>query len=316
MTGRWRLLADVGGTNVRFGRSSAEQDIFDIRTWPNDGFDCFDAALKAYLATLGAHERFSSAVIAAAGPTTPDAIALTNNDWVVTLDGCRRVLGYDLTVRLMNDLEAVAYALPYLPSSQVDLIDAVRPPRQQVQRMLTVNVGTGFGSAAIIKSAGRWVCCPAESGHMDLAIRDGDERALVSALGYDSPTFEDIVSGNSVRRLWSAVSDCKAGITMGNADDKFDFATTDPISKEVLRYFSAFLARATSNLVLASTAWDGVYLCGSVATAWSKSADYAEFRRAFTGSGRMRHRLAQTPIGLIRHELPAFVGLAHVDLPV
>jgi len=316
MTGRWRLLADVGGTNVRFARSSQEQDISDVRTWPNDEFDCFDAALKAYLATLGVHEGFSSAVIAAAGPTTPDAIALTNNDWVVTLDGCRRVLGDDLMVRLMNDLEAVAYALPYLPSNQVDIIDAVGPPRQQVERMLAVNVGTGFGSAAIIKSAGRWVCCPAESGHMELAIRDGDERALVSALGYDSATFEDIMSGNGVRRVRSAVSDCTPGTTIGNANDTFDFAATDPVSKEVLRYFSVFLARATANLVLASTAWDGVYLCGSVATAWSKSADYTEFRRAFAGTGRMRHQLARTPIGLIRHELPAFVGLAHVDLPV
>lgn len=316
MTGPWRLLADVGGTNVRFGRASPAQDITDIRVWPNDTFDGFETALQAYLATLGAHERFASVLIAAAGPTTPDAIALTNNDWVVTSDGCRRVLGYDATVRLMNDLEAVAYAVPYLTSGQVDLIDAVRPPRQHVQRMLAVNVGTGFGSATIISSSGRWECCPAESGHMDLAIRDGDERALVSALGYASPTFEDIMSGDGVRRLRAALSDGEAGSTMANADEKIDFAATDPISKDALHYFSRFLARATSNLVLASTAWDGVYLCGSVATAWSRSADYAGFRRDFAGAGKMRHQLAKTPIGLIRHELPAFVGLAHVDLPV
>lgn len=313
MTSPWLLLADVGGTNVRFGRSAGAQNITDIRSWPNDAFDGFESALETYLATLGIHERFSSVVIAVAGPAAPDAIALTNNDWVVTSKGCRRVLGYEVPVRLMNDLEAVAYALPHLSSTQVNLIDAIYAPLRPFQRMLAVNVGTGFGTATIIRGSGRWECCPAESGHMDLAIRGDDERALMSALGYDSPSIEDIMSGDGVRRLWAVLSDREAENTNKPIGGEFDFAGTDPASKNVLHYFSRLLARAASNLVLSSTAWGGVYFCGSVATAWFNSADHTEFRRAFTGTGKMSARLARTPIGLIRHELPAFVGLAHVS---
>ena len=48
---------------------------------------------------------------------------------------------------------------------------------------------------------------------------------------------------------------------------------------ETRSVFSAFLARAAASLVLAATAWDGVYLCGSVALAWAEHADRPAFRR-------------------------------------
>lgn len=322
MTDHWRLLADVGGTNVRFGRSLGGLNICDTCSWPVSTFDSFETALRTYLATLDEEIRFASVAIAAAGPTSADKIAITNNDWIVTSDDIRGVLGHEVTVKLLNDLEAVAYALPYLSDNQVGWIDSVRGSSKQAQskraqRMLAVNVGTGFGSATIIGTSEGWVSCPAESGHMHLSVCDDHELTLLSKLGAGRLTNEDILSGDGVRRLWSALAISQAGsaATMSLADHALDFADPDPISNETLRYFSTFLARAISDLVLAAAAWDGVYLCGSVAIAWSHSADHIEFRRAFVGASKMRHLLAETPISLIRPEVPAFVGLANVDVP-
>jgi len=314
---KWRLLVDVGGTNVRFGRSLNGQDACGTRSWPVNAFDSFEAALRAYLTTLDTDTHFSSAAIAAAGPATPHSINLTNNDWLITSADLPRVLGYELSVRLLNDLEAVAYALPYLRDNQVDWIDSAHAPSGQAQRMLAINVGTGFGSASVISSFGSWVSCPAESGHMYLGACDARELALLSTLGHNIPTVEDILSGDGVRRLWAALLGSKTGSISSESptDYEFNFASPDPTVHETLQFFSTFLARAASNLVLAAATWDGVYLCGSVAIAWSQSADYVAFRRAFVGTGKMCDRLAQTPIGLIRHELPAFVGLTNVDVP-
>ncbi len=321
MSDKWRLLADVGGTNIRFGLAREGQpgkacDIVRIRSWPSDIFDDFEAALRAYLATLDVGLQFSSVAIAAAGPSTPGAISLTNRNWVITVDGLHDTVNCDAPTRLLNDLEAVAYALPYLPESAVNWWDDIRPPSLASGRQLAVNVGTGFGSATIINADGNWICCPAESGHMHLGILDARELDLLSRLGPGDATVEGILSGEGVRRLWRAViaESRLAGSGQSRKDCSFDFARTDPATNETREIFSAFLARSAANLVLASASWDGVYLMGSVALAWSRHANGGSFRRMFAGNSKMRERLAATPIGLIRHEFPAFLGLANVRI--
>jgi glucokinase len=321
MPDQWRLLADIGGTNIRFGlareRHSGEAtNISHVQSWPVGTFGDFEGAVRAYCATLDDDLRFSSAAIAAAGPATPECIRLTNNDWIITIAGLTRTLGYDIPVRLLNDLEAVAYALPYLPESGLDWWDTIRPPRPPTGRRLAINVGTGFGSAAIIDAHGTWVCCPAESGHMHLGCSNARELALLAALGQENTTVEDILSGDGAHRLWHAIAAASGPIDARPSDPvhALDFADTDPATNETRNVFSTYLARAAANLVLASAAWDGVYLCGSVALAWSEKADRGAFRQTFAAIPKMHDRLANTPIGLIRDPFPAFVGLASLHM--
>lgn len=319
MTERWRLLADVGGTNIRFGRVREEPGdgigaIEDMQAWPADSFADFEAALAAYLDQVGGREQLSSIAVAAAGPVVAGAVRLTNRNWAVTADGLRRVAGFDVPLRLLNDLEAVAHALPFLPASAVAWWDAVRPPEPAHGRRLAVNVGTGFGSAAIIRDGGQWVCCPAEAGHMQLGAADAGELALLARLAPGERTVEGVLSGDGVRRLRDAVAaEADAGATgAAETSDAFDFAACDPLAVETRALFSRFLARSAANLVLASAAWDGVYLCGSVALAWAEHGDRGAFRESFCGGAKMRDRLAETPIGLIHDPFPAFIGLAKV----
>jgi len=322
MSEHWRLLADIGGTNIRFGLTrpvqpaDAAREITNLQSWPCDGFRDFDVALRAYLDDLEATDmRFASAAIAAAGPSAPDSISLTNRDWTITADGLRRALGPNIETHLLNDLEAVAYALPFLPSDAIDWSDDRRPPLPLAGRRLALNVGTGFGSAAILATGDGWTCCPAESGHMHLGIANMQERALLTAFSGDVVMVEDVLSGDGASRLWQAVS-ATAVQAIGSTpvDISFDFAATGPSMAETRAIFSTFLARTAGNLVLASAAWDGVYLCGSVATAWAKHADRDAFRRTFAGTSKMQKRLADAPIGLIRHPFPALVGLANLRM--
>ncbi|MFY0614865.1 MAG: glucokinase [Hyphomicrobiaceae bacterium] len=322
MSARWRLLADIGGTNIRFGLARDGQpvgtacEITDLQSWPSENFCDFDAALRAYLDGLdrqGVH--FTSAAIAAAGPVTPQAISLTNKDWTITGDQLRQVLGHDIKTRLLNDLEAVAYALPFLTSDTIDWWDDRRPPSPLVGRQLALNVGTGFGSAALLATDGGWLCCPAESGHMHLSMADAHEPVLLRAFGSGDVTVEDVLSGNGACRLWRAVAEtCTQSTGSLQEDRSFDFTVTGAAMAETRAIFSALLGRTAANLTLAATAWDGVYLCGSVAMAWAEKADRQAFRRAFSGTSKMRQRLTDTPIGLIRHPLPALVGLANIAL--
>lgn len=316
MSEPWRVLADVGGTNIRFGRVREDDNhgtgpIEDLQVWPAASFANFEAALDAYLETIAGREDLSSVVVAAAGPVVAGAIQLTNRDWAVTAEGVHHVAGFGVPLRVLNDLEAVAHALPFLPEAAVDWWDGVRPPEPAYGRRLAVNVGTGFGSAAIIHDGGQWVCCPAEAGHMQLGAADAGELALLARFDPGERTVEGMLSGDGVRRLRGAVAaERRAGPVDG--DDTFDFAARDPLTVETRELFARFLARSAANLVLASAAWDGVYLCGSVALAWAEHGNRGAFRDSFCGTAKMRDRLAETPIGVIKEPFPAFIGLAKV----
>ncbi len=316
MSAGWRLLGDVGGTNVRFGRSQSDGSLVGCQSWPVDVCDGFEQALGRYLSLVPPNLHFRSAAVAGAGRATADAIAITNTDWCITRDGVRRVLGDAVPVRLLNDLEAVALALPFLGEREVRWLDVVRAPPERCGRMLAVNVGTGFGSACVIDGAGGLSCCPAESGHMLLGAQSTQELDLFSAGGLSRPTIEDALSGDGIQWLHRAVA-----LAGGEASDisgarpcGFRFENTDAVALETRRWFGDFLARAVSDLTLAAAAWDGVFLTGSVATAWAAHADVGRFRAEFTGDGKMQHMLAQVPLGVIAHEWPAFLGMAHLEI--
>lgn len=288
----------------------------DCQSWPVDDFGGFEQAVGRYLSELPPDLQFTSAAVAGAGRVQPHAIEITNTDWRITRDGVQGLLGGDVAVRLLNDLEAVAFALPFLGEGEVSWLDQVRAPAERCGRMLTVNVGTGFGSASVITCDGELTACPAESGHMLLGAVSDEEIALFNAGGLARITVEDALSGDGIQWLHRAVTRAR-GEPMRDTDVekcRFDFENTDATTSQTRRWFGDFLARTASNLTLAAAAWDGVFLTGSVATAWANGADVSRFRSEFTGSGKMRHMLAQVPLGVIAHDWPAFLGMAHLEV--
>jgi glucokinase len=78
--------------------------------------------------------------------------------------------------------------------------------------------------------------------------------------------------------------------------------------------FTAILGRIAGNLTLATCAWGGVYLCGSVATAWADIADIGRFRDEFTRKGPMHARMLEVPTAVIRRDNAALYGLAMMPI--
>lgn len=308
MTTAWRLIADIGGTNARFARSDEGGTIVDQWTVAGADYPDFSDALEAYLNRLDDRIVIASAAVAAAGPVTNGEVRLTNSRWHITDWGIANMLGGETPARLLNDLEAVACALPYLDDADIAFDDGfpVTGQRTRRDRMLAVNIGTGFGSAVAIRAGSSWVACPSEAGHIPLYPADDEERALLDALGIPDLTVEDVLSGAGVRRLAEGLG--------AAAGDRIDLADASPLAAAVAGCMTRILARTCSNLVLASAAWDGVYLCGSVAEAWWRSAERDAFRSGFVGRSKMSHRLAATPVGLITAGTPALIGLSRIRI--
>ncbi len=107
MTG-WRLVSDVGGTNVRFARTSGGC-LFALQAYPVSRFASYSAAARAYLDETGGLHGCIGAAIGAAGLVSHGKVTLTNLAWDIS----EAEVSSELSVpcRLINDVEAVAYSV-------------------------------------------------------------------------------------------------------------------------------------------------------------------------------------------------------------
>ncbi|MCC6889699.1 MAG: ROK family protein [Hyphomicrobiales bacterium] len=302
-----RLVADVGGTNVRFAIADAEGRIERVRRYTVAGFASFADALSQYRAGVG---DVAGCAIAAAGPVVDDAVDLTNNDWRIERATVAELLG-DVPVVLINDLEAVAAALPHLPLSELTSVGAPQSVRPERRTMLAINVGTGFGAASVIRRDGRWYTCPSEAGHMTLAGIACDSDTPADDAGFAS--IESVLSGAGLVNLYRRLAR-PGDPAIGEASAVLAARTHHAAAARAVDRFSAVLGRVAGDLVLATCSWGGVHLCGSVALAWPAREQADRFRAAFAGSGPMSERLRQVPTAVIERAHVALSGLALIPL--
>ena len=309
MTG-WRLVSDVGGTNARFARADAAYRLNDMRSYPLSAHDSFEAALSVYIAEIGGFSDCLGAAVGAAGPVDDNRVKLTNASWEIDAGRISNALGI-VPVRVVNDLEAAAMALPYL--SQGDALPFGGGPasERQTATKLAINVGTGFGAASVFVVAdGSYLTRPSEAGHMTLAWAEDRERPAFDGCH----SIEDVLSGHGLAdlhaRLCAGTAECPAV----DAAEVLQRCKQDTEAARALDLFTHLLGRVCGDLVLANAAWGGVYLFGSVIGGWQTIADQALFQRAFEGQGAMRDRLRGVPTGIVTRGDAPLLGLAHLPI--
>jgi glucokinase len=301
-----RLVADVGGTNVRFAIADKQGRLDRTKVFQVADFPTFLDALAAYRSDADGLRGIDAAAIAAAGPVDGDRVTLTNSKWVVEGTKVSAMIGGAPTA-VVNDLEAIAAALPHLTLDDFTALGTPAPVRPERRTMIAVNVGTGFGAASVIWRDGRWYTCPSEAGHMTL----GGVEAIAD-LPPDG-SVEDVLSGKGLARLYERLARDRPGASQCPSD-VFPAARDDPAAARTVEVFTTVLGRIAGNLALATCAWGGVYLCGSVALAWSAIADIGRFRAEFIRKGPMRARMQEVPTAVVRHGIASLYGLAMMPL--
>ncbi len=305
----WRLVGDVGGTNARFARAAGGA-IGERRVYAVPEYVSFYDALRRYLSETGGIEGCESGAIGVAGPVDAGYVKLTNAPWIIDAKETGRLLG-GVPAKLVNDLQAVAAGLPHLADKDLTHLGAARP--QGAHRpMLALNVGTGFGAASAIPAMGSWISCGCEPGHMALGAVDADELSVVEGF----PSVEHLLSGRGVQALYGRLA-ARSGAQMNGARsgaEIFASAGSDPVAAETVHYFSRLLGRVAGDLALATGAWGGVYLCGSVVQGWEAVADIGEFRSSFEAKSVMTDRMRSVYTGVIEMDDISLFGLTHLDV--
>jgi glucokinase len=306
------LLADIGGTNVRFAVLRGDGRIEGHEAWLTALYPDFGSAVKAYAELTGLRLPLGGAAVCAAGPPVGDTIKLTNCPWTISMAEIAAATGG--RVRLVNDFAAVAQALPVLGADDVVQIGGGAPLPHAPK--VALGPGTGLGVASAVFDGARWVAVPGEGGHVDLAPTNERELAVVFQLMRERGhvAAEDAVSGLGLENVYLAICSLD-GVKLKAKPIAADIAKAarakaDPVAVETVALFTGWLGSIAGDLALTLGAQGGVYIAGGIVAQWDDLFDTKLFRRRFEAKGRIKYFLEPIPCYLVTAKDLAFRGLA------
>ena len=311
-----RLLADIGGTNARFGwQTEPGAPVTDVIVLACAEHPSLADAIKTYLKRLGRMAPGQCA-IAIANPVLGDLVKMTNHHWTFSISALKSEFGFD-ALRVLNDFCALALALPALSSNEVralggDAADHGKP-------IGLIGPGTGLGVSGLLPDGrGGWMPLESEGGHVTLAGRTARERQALEHLGmeFSHVSAERVISGPGIEALHRAVRKM----------DRVDEAVPPLVAAEVVRraledadwhclealeLFCSFLGNAAGNLALTLCARGGIFIGGGIVPRLGRFIDRSPFRARFEDKGRYGKYLAAIPVFIITaNESPALRGAA------
>jgi glucokinase len=311
------LVADIGGTNARFGWIPAPGAAVErVRTLACAAHAGPAQAAEAYLATLrddlgAAYRPPRAAAWAVATAVSDDEVALTNSGWRFS----RRAAGLGLGLQrllLLNDFEALALSLPHLRPAQLRAVGRTpEPPAGGT--LAVVGPGTGLGVAAIVPHAGGWVAVPGEGGHATLAPGDEFESAVLAAARREHAhvSAERLLSGIGLPVLHRAVVAVE-GLVADDLDAERiverGLSGEDAACGRTLDLFCALLGSFAGNVALTVGARGGVFIGGGIVPRLGERFFVSRFRERFEAKGRFRGYLQSVPTWLITDTLVALAG--------
>ncbi len=313
------LVADIGGTNARFGLVDAPGTRpVDIASLRCAEFESAEAAAQAYLDEVAARRgqpvKPRQAAFALATAIDGDTVKMTNSDWVIS----RRQVALALHLErfeLLNDFEALALSLPHLRAADTTSIGNVAT--DPALPMAVLGPGTGLGVAACIPCAGSWRAVATEGGHVTACADDDFEAGILhfARQRFDHVSAERLLSGPGIALLHEAVCSvqglsCRASsaeeITQ-HALDGSDAACVSTVDR-----FCAMLGSFAGNVALTLGARGGVFLGGGIAPRLGQTLLRSQFRARFESKGRFRDYLARISTAVITDTNAALTGAARV----
>jgi glucokinase len=307
-----RLLADIGGTNVRFallapGSDQPERE----RSLVCADYPGLEEAARAYLAAVG-DPQVREAAIDVATAVTGDLVKLTNSPWVFSIEQTRRQLGLDRLV-VLNDFTALALALPNLGPASYRQVGRGEPTPGTAIGL--IGAGTGLGVSGLLPCGPRWAPIQGEGGHVAFSPMTAREDAVLGVLRarYGHVSAERLLSGPGLVNLYETL--CKLDQVSARAltpqqITESAIAGADAQCVETLSTFCAMLGTAAANLAITLGARGGVYIGGGIVPKLDAYFDASSFRARFEHKGRFSAYLAGVPTYVITAEYPALPGLA------
>ncbi len=326
MTERLILAADVGATNTRvMAESAATHAPVHEATYRNAQHASLHEILAGFMASpevSSAGGTFVSASLAVAGPTDGLHCRMTNLSWDIDARDLVQRLALP-TVRLLNDVQAAAYGVGQLTSSEMIRLQAgsvvAGAPR------LVIAPGSGLGIGFAVSQPSGYLAYPSEAGHADFAPNDEIQGELLEHLRgrFGHVSWERVLSGPGLASIFEFLvirkhATVSADIVQdverrgGVAVTEAALAGGHVIARNALSIFLGAYGALAGNLALTLMPRGGIYLAGGITPQIIDAVRDGTLMQAFAAKGRFGDVLAQFPLHVVLGRNPSLLGAAMV----
>lgn len=322
------LAGDIGGTKTHLAIFSSgtnptnEKDaIFKSADYPS-----LEAIVQEFL--TGAGMTVAKAVFGVAGPVVSGESKITNLPWRITEANLSQMLQLPpASVKLLNDLEAIAYAVPHLAANDLACLNGDNMDPNLGGHKAVIAPGTGLGEAILFHHNHQYHILPSEGGHADFAPRNNLQIGLLHYLldKYNHVSYERVCSGglgipnihDYLRHVRAAEESSQVAEALRQAADSTPIIIQAAINQEcelcraTLSTFVSILGAEAGNLALKVMATGGIYLGGGIPPRILAKLRDGNFMAAFVNKGRFADLLARIPVYVILNQSPGLWGAAH-----
>lgn len=310
------IAGDIGGTKTDLAIFSSEAGphapLAQERVHSAD-YPSLQAIVKEFLAK--AKKPVDRACFAVAGPVIGGRVKTTNLPWVIEDNSLAQELNLNLkSVHLINDLEAIARAVPILRPSDVQTINTGEPvPKGAIA---VIAPGTGLGESFLTWDGSRYVAHSSEGGHSDFAPTDERQIRLLEYMLklFDHVSFEHVCSGIGIPHIYRFLRDVEhlpekpeVAKQIDSAGDPsvaiinqaLDRINPSKLCAATIDLFVSILGSEAGNLAVKFLATGGVYLAGGVAVHTLQVIKEPVFMQHFKRKGRFAELMGRIPINVV-----------------
>lgn len=322
------LAGDIGGTKTNLAVFSPERGPrtpLARATYASAQYRSLQDMVKEFLA--GVRHPIDRASFGVAGPVENGQAKVTNLPWTMDEGELRDALQLS-SVRLINDLEAIAHAVPLLGPG--DLASVNEGEAVQGGALGVIAPGTGLGEAFLTWDGNRYRPHSSEGGHTDFAPTNRMERDLLAYLQerFDHVSYERVCSGIGLPNIYAFLKHSSyaeepgwltqqlAGahdptpVIVNGAQQPPAGEQPSALCSETVRLFVTIMGSEAGNLALKVLATGGIYLAGGIPPRLLRELTDGRFLAAFRQKGRFATMLSRIPIHVIRSADVALIGAA------
>ena len=319
------LAGDIGGTKTNLA-------IFEIgdkpeakiqTTFKSGDYPSLEVIAQKFLADTGT--TVTRAVFGVAGPVINGQSEITNLPWIISETTLADALHLP-AVKLLNDLEAIAYAVPHLLPADLAALNSEQMDTDLGGNKAIIAPGTGLGEAILFSQNSHYHVLASEGGHTDFGPKNPREIELLRYLQtkFDHVSYERVCSGKGIPNIYasfenSRVAEASAQVTeaISQAADatpviiQAALAGTCKLCQATLDTFVSILGAEAGNLALKVMATGGIYLGGGIPPKILSKLQDGTFMTAFTNKGRFAKMLIRIPVYVILNNKAPLLGAAH-----
>ena len=321
------LAGDVGGTKTVVAVYEESGGVLrSIReaVYPSRDHSSLEEILSEFLRD-GPRPSFRAACIGVAGAVFGGRSHATNLPWTLDESMLAGVSGTS-QVRLVNDLEAMAYGMLNLRPDELAVLNAGGQGGRR-GNMAVIAAGTGLGEATLYWDGTQHHSIGSEGGHAGFAPRTEQEIELLQYLREkfgNYVSYERVLSGPGLSNIYQFLRDRGYGSEpewlareLGQGDPnvtitRHGLTKKVPLCADAIELFGSIYGAEAGNMALRVLAVGGVFVGGGIAPKLLPALRGGSFMEGFTDKGRFADLLRGLEVSVSLNPHAPVLGAAYI----